>query len=136
MITFEKFEFEIYKPIEGKPGFCRFDRMATYNEIYEALIDYLKKTIFDFEPAFNWFDYVSINCMISKDLFNTPIETGPNCCIGFDVNRGNSEGYYYHLHAVKDYKYSLIITLKTLCLNSRKAAEMLGHLQRFVFNCD
>ena len=138
MDTSHSFELIQYKSIGN--NMLKIDRMCTYGEFYDALVDYLKQTnmpgTIEFEPgdlskAYDWIDYISADQPIykCKDK-NIPNFSWLYCW----VVPGGSEGHYFHIDCYDfvNRKTVNLFILKTLSGNIDKALFINNAICKFI----
>ena len=104
-------ELRLYYPA-GEDGMCKFDRMATYQEVYDKLKATLKAAPGTEEGAKNWkgepiclldeLDYFSFGGMRANRDAQIPLNTHWIACYAVE---GGSEGHYIHVEFIVSQDY-------------------------------
>jgi len=98
----------IYVPNPEKPGFLKFERMATVGELY----DYCKAALEE-AGVFEKLDYFDIMRGDCKEKRAVPLPDKLRWLVVFAVT-GDSEGFYLHIEAIGDGSRKLLILGKDL----------------------
>lgn len=101
----QSFDIEKYTPDPTRPGFCLFERMATYAECQQAIENHLRSINFDHQgdkiTLWDALDYFHV----SGDVrFDKGFDPEKNQIPGFryleiSAVQGSSEGHYLHVKA-------------------------------------
>jgi hypothetical protein len=85
------FESSIYRPNPEKPGYLKFERMATVGELF----DFCKASL-DEAGVSELLEYFSIMSRVERDQ---PLPVNLRWLVVFPVTGGN-EGFYIHIEAI------------------------------------
>jgi hypothetical protein len=100
----KQIETEIWVPNPEKPGYLMLERVKTYNEVFEEMVQELKE-----ERVYDELDYFS---NVSRDKRNETFPSRYQCIACFAV-RGGSEGHYIHIDVISESGRETIFLGKT-----------------------
>ena len=123
------FDFEHYKPHPTEKHLVVHDRFCTYQEFYDALIEYLKTVPLDDEYTVEGIlDYLSCHAGWSEMHKQIPKFRWIYCWF----TRGGNEGYYFHIESAFFDKTSQLFLAKTLSGDLEIALKINTAICRFI----
>ena len=128
-------ELITWKPSPNNPECVVIDKMVTYREFTDALIDHLKSVQMDDETyVHDWLDYVSPDKTEYDRRKQQPRIPEFNLLYAFCVP-GGSEGYYFHIEVVvSDLSRKNIVIGKTLSTNKKTVMCIMNAINEFIYD--
>lgn len=108
-------ETDLWLPNPDKPGFLKFERKRTINEVFNDIVQALKE-----QNVWDMLDYFSI----STENRDGDEPFPEHRWISVFVVKGGSEGYYFHIEVIHEGKRYLIYLGKTLSENIEEALQI------------
>lgn len=98
-------ETDLWLPNPDKPGFLKFERKRTLDEVYKDIVQALKE-----QDVWDMLDYFNISTEKRDGKAHFP----DYHWISVFVVKGGSEGFYFHIEAINEDKRRLLYLGKTL----------------------